>query len=79
MMNYQDKRETEQGTERETPVLRLGTVTARSGYTYQIRFDGEDAATSKYHKGNNTHSYAVGARVVCARVGGGYVVLCSIS
>lgn len=60
-------------------LFRLGTISSYSSSTGAlVRFDGEDSASDKRYKANTSGSYSSGTRVLCARVGGTWVVICPL-
>lgn len=57
----------------------MGTVgTVYSGDGVTVTFDGESSASTKRYKINTSAGITAGARVLCVRVGGTWVVLCKV-
>lgn len=57
-------------------LLRMAVVTGRNGskYEYKIKFDGDTAEAQKYYKSTQI-SISTGARVLCARVSGTWIII----
>lgn len=57
-------------------LLRMAVVTGRNGskYEYKIKFDGDTAEAQKYYKSTQI-SIPTGARVLCARVSGTWIII----
>lgn len=76
MLNAREQREL--STAGGGSPFRLAVVSAVSGYTVRLLFDGEDAAGEKYYKFSKNLSLSVGDRVLCAAVSGTWVVIAEI-
>lgn len=54
--------------------IKLATVTEVTDDGIKVVFDGEDTASNKYYKFNNSITFNVGDRVVCFYYSGTYIV-----
>ena len=63
----------------DSAVFKMGTVgTVYSGDGVTVTFDGESSASTKRSMINTSGGITAGARVLCVRVGGTWVVLCKV-
>lgn len=62
-------------------ILRMATVTERNGSTYQykVKFDGDSEASQKYYKTLGGLYLTTGARVLCLKVSGTWIIMGKVS
>lgn len=63
---------------KESPLLSLATIGAKYTDGVSLIFPGQTEATAKHYRCNPDITFAVGNRVLIARVSGSYVVLCKV-
>lgn len=61
--------------------LRMAVVTGRNGSTYQykVKFDGDSEASQKYYKTLGELYLTTGARVLCLKVSGTWIIMGKVS